>query len=451
MKRLIPVYYSDYGRYINRFRAIPSYIDGLKPVERRILLTLHEVAKGQFEKSAKVIGTCLAKYHPHGDMSLYGTLINLVNQGYAIGQGNWGSPGLYDDDAAAYRYTKCKHESWVEKLAFEYIDYVPYEEFELDPEPVYIPCPIPIGLIGHGVITGISFYRTLIPKFKLNDLVARLIYLLENKKGSNVEILPNFNSCLVRELEPNQINSILVNGIGTLNVVPNGKIDQKLIKIQGQVPNASFSALQKNSDSLEINIIDESTSTIDIAIEPKKRNTNLQELGTKIWQDYLIKNLNFNNIFCDNDGKVNTYGIDDILLNNYTLWKYSVKLKHIDTYNKLSNRKVELMVVQIIRYIFETYKSNKVDEIISKYQELKKTHDISIEIDNFDNDKNVWSKEIKKITEQNIIEVCNKRSIKNLIETTIDIQKVEKDLLSARSTIDNNETECFNFVKSLIK
>ncbi|HQF36540.1 MAG TPA: DNA gyrase subunit A [Candidatus Dojkabacteria bacterium] len=450
MEKIIPIYYSDYGRYINRFRAIPSYIDGLKIVERRLLLTLHEVAKNDLVKSARVIGTALAKYHPHGDVSLYGTLVNLVDQGYAIGQGNWGSPGLNDDEAAAYRYSEIKLEKWVEELAFKYIDYVPYEEFELDPEPIYLPCPLPIGLIGHGVIIGISFYRTLIPKFKISDLAKRLVYLLEKKKAPNIEIFPNFKDCDIYELEPNQMNSILTNGTGTLNIVPHGDLESKCIRIRGRAPNASFASLQKDADKLEINLLDESSSTINIVVEPKKRGVDLQTLGQKIWDEYLIKNLNFNNIFCDNDGRVKTYGIDEILTNNYTCWEYAVKLKFIDDYNKLSNKKVELMIVQIIRYIFETYKSNKVEEIVSKYQELKKTHDIRIEIDIFNIDNNTWSKEIRTIEDKDIIDVCNKRSIKNLIETVIDIQKVESDLLSAKSSIDNCEINCFNFVKQLI-
>lgn len=448
MKNIIPVYYSEYGRYINRFRAIPSYTDALKPVERRLLLTLHEVARKSLVKSAKVVGSCLGNYHPHGDASLYGTLVNLVDQGYAKGQGNWGSPGLTDDPAASYRYTECMLEKWVEDLAFEYIDYVPYEEFELDPEPIYLPCPLPIGLIGHGITVGISFYRTIIPKFKIGDLAKRLIYVLE-KKGSNVEILPNFKNCDIEELEPNQINLLLTQGTGTLQVTPHGKLEPKQIRIQGRVPTSSFSPLQNNVDELDINLLDESGSHLDVVVEPRRKGKDLQVLGTKIWSEYLIKKLNFNCIFCDNEGKVNTYGIDEILINNYNLWKYSVKLKCVDDFNKLSNRKVDLMVIQIIRYIFEQYKSTKVEDIITKYHELKKTMDLSIEIDIFDVDSNKWSKEIKQIIDKDIIEICNKRTIKNLVETIIDTQKVEHDLIAARSLIDNCERNCFNEIKRL--
>ncbi|MCK9439350.1 MAG: DNA gyrase subunit A [Candidatus Caldatribacteriota bacterium] len=680
MHKIIPVFYSEYGRYINRFRAIPSYIDGLKPVERRLLLTLHEEAKNKFVKSARVIGTCLGKYHPHGDCldynteiysldgncykigeleqnnvkqlqvlafdnntqtivptiahsfrvgqvtnkiykitlsngsiikctenhpiklengnyiqakdlklysvlesgviynedrprikyrnskliqicdiiknyckwtceivhhidqnpknnthsnlqrnhvsekniskyfqttnlnelskicsesgfltyitsieienlkepikmydftvnnfenvyivngkkdnkffitnvhnsSLYGTLCNLVDQEYAVGQGAWGSPGLIDSEAAAYRYTEVRLAKWVEELAFQYIKYVPYDEFELEPEPIYLPCPVPIGLVGNGVITGISFYRTLIPKYKLKDLFKRLFYLLNKKSNiSPSQILPNFNYCGIQNT-PIQINNILTNGIGTLTIVPNGELDNKnkAIKIYGKVPNASFNSLQKNAEELEINIIDLSDNKLNISIEPKRKGTDLQKLGENIWSEYLTRNLNFNCLFCDNDGKVQPYGIDEILLNNYNLWKYSVKLKKIDDFDKLTNRKIEFLIVQIIRYIFETYKSNMVSEIISRYHELKKDHNINIQIEKYDIDTNKWSTEIKNITDEDIISVCNKRSIKNLVETKIDVQNVEKDLTSAKSIINNNEIECLNFIEMMTK
>ena len=382
MQKILPIYYSEYGRYINRFRAIPSYIDGLKPVERRLLLTLHKVAKNELVKSAEVVGFAMGNYHPHGDQSLYGTLVNLVNQGYAKKQGNWGAVGLKDDPPAGMRYTECQLEKWVEELAFTYIDYVPYDEFELKPEPIYLPCPIPIGLIGHGVTTGISFYRTLIPKYKLKDLAARLFGLIDNK--SDKIITPNFKGCAIRELSPDQIKSILSTGSGTLNIVPNGKLETKHIKILGRVPTTSFSSLEDHSDELEISLNDDSPTAedIEITVEPRKRGMNLTTLGSKMWDDYLIKNLNFSCLFSDNDGKVQLYGIDDILLNNYNLWKYSVKLKRVDDYNKLSNKKFEFMIVQIIRYIFEQYKCNKITEVVDKYKELKKTSEINIEIDN---------------------------------------------------------------------
>ncbi|MDX1699651.1 MAG: DNA gyrase subunit A, partial [Melioribacteraceae bacterium] len=94
MRKIIPVFYSEYGRYISRFRAIPLYVDALKPVERRLLLSLHEVAKNKLVKSAKVIGHVIGSYHPHGDQSAYGTLVDMVRRGLVLGEGNFGTEGL---------------------------------------------------------------------------------------------------------------------------------------------------------------------------------------------------------------------------------------------------------------------------------------------------------------------------------------------------------------------
>lgn len=104
MKNVVTHLYSDYGKYIDKLRAIPYYIDALKPVERRLLLSIHDVARKKPVKSAKVVGECIARYHPHGDMSTYESLVGLVNRGFAVGQGNFGYPGLVDAKAAAQRY-----------------------------------------------------------------------------------------------------------------------------------------------------------------------------------------------------------------------------------------------------------------------------------------------------------------------------------------------------------
>jgi len=454
VKKIIPVFNSEYGRYINRFRAIPSFIDALKPVERRILLSLYKEGRKKAVKSATIIGYCLGHLHPHGDQSLYSTLVNMVDTGYAKGEGNWGSPGLENSPAAAYRYTEVSLKKWVDDLAFTHLDekFVPYEEFELEPEPLYIPSPIPIGLIGPDVIIGISFYKTLIPKYKLSDLSKRLFWILKGKDPTNEIIIePYSRDCSIQESEPGEFRKILTTGIGSLNYIPYGSIDNKTIKVQGRAPNNSFNSLVNNEENLDISLVDHSTSVLNIVVEPKKKSADLQALAGKIWQDHLIKKLNFNCLFCDNDGIVNTYGIDDILIYNYNLWKYSVQLKNIDDFNKISSKKVEFMIVQIIRYILEQYKSNTIGEIITHFNELKKSSTISIEIDIYDIDNNIWKKEIKQIHEQDIINVCNKRTIKNLIETVIDIQKVDKELLAAKSIIDNCEQHCLNYVMELTK
>jgi DNA gyrase subunit A len=424
-----------YGSYFKRY-----FIDSRNDWDKQKSKFIHKLDQSDVEKIEKLINSPyrfekIEKIETLESKNVYSIRVNSEDHSF-IGNG------------FINHNTETKLEKWVEELAFEYIDYVPYEEFELEPEPLYLPCPLPLGLIGNGINIGISFYRTVIPKYKIGDLARRLVYLLD-KKGSNIEIMPYFKNCDIQEILPGQFNSILTTGIGSLNIIPDGKLELKQIRIQGRGPTSSFSSLEKSADKLDINIIDESGSNLDIVIEPKKRGTNLQELGTKIWDDHLIEKVNFNCLFCDNEGTVNTYGIDEILINNYNLWKYSVKLKRVDDYNKLSNKKVDLMIVQIIRYIFETYKSSKIDDIIIKYHELKKTMDVSIEIDIFNIDTDKWTKEVKQINDKDIVDICNKRSIKNLVETVIDIQKVENDLVTARALINNIEQNCFDYIVQL--
>ncbi|MCK5340601.1 MAG: DNA topoisomerase IV subunit A, partial [Desulfobulbaceae bacterium] len=97
----------DYSSYVIKERAIPDINDGLKPVQRRILQTLHNMDDGRFNKVANVVGETM-KLHPHGDASIYAALVNLANKGYLIDrQGNFGNI-FTGDQASAARYIECR-------------------------------------------------------------------------------------------------------------------------------------------------------------------------------------------------------------------------------------------------------------------------------------------------------------------------------------------------------
>jgi len=125
MKKSIPALYAEYGRYIDKARAIPYYVDCLKPVERRLLFTLWSLSKNKYVKAARIIGEAIGKYHPHGDQSTYKSLVGLVQRGFAFGQGNWGAVGLEDSQAAAMRYPEIKSNEMLNNLAFEFIKQIP--------------------------------------------------------------------------------------------------------------------------------------------------------------------------------------------------------------------------------------------------------------------------------------------------------------------------------------
>ena len=97
----------EYASYVIRDRAIPNLADGLKPVQRRILWSLHRNDDGRFVKVANIVGHCM-QYHPHGDASIGEALVVMANKRYLVeGQGNFGN--LYTGDpAAAPRYIECR-------------------------------------------------------------------------------------------------------------------------------------------------------------------------------------------------------------------------------------------------------------------------------------------------------------------------------------------------------
>src|SRR5882672_3327943 len=94
---------TTYAIAVNLDRSVPDMYDGLKPVQRRILWTLSHMGAG-VQKAGEAVGICLGRYHPHGDLSVYGAMVTMVHlpTPAIFGQGNWGN---MTDGAAAYRYT----------------------------------------------------------------------------------------------------------------------------------------------------------------------------------------------------------------------------------------------------------------------------------------------------------------------------------------------------------
>jgi DNA gyrase/topoisomerase IV subunit A len=152
--------YREYARYVNSYRALPDSRDGLKSVQRRILLTCSDINKKA--KSAQVVGMTIAQYHPHGDSSIYGALVNLVTSTspLLIGQGNFGSRGLVPSPPAAMRYTGVEL-STLGKLFLEYKEYSHSILNDLSyNEQLYLPTPIPYSLISgvKGIGVGVRTY-----------------------------------------------------------------------------------------------------------------------------------------------------------------------------------------------------------------------------------------------------------------------------------------------------
>lgn len=489
MKIVIPCLYSSYGRYITRFRAFPYNIDCLKLVERRVLLGLYDVARKSMVKSAKVVGQVIANYHPHGDITTYGTLQQLVHRGFAKGKGNWGTRGMEEDDpAAAMRYTECQLNKQIENFAFKYINYVPWENIEYENEPLALPAPIPLGLIGSGVTWGLAFHRSLIPRYKLSDLAKRLTWLLENgivnddtyqltddeitESKLGPCIAPHVDDCSVKENGKNQFYHLLVDGHGSIQYIPNGKIRGNDILILGRAPNHKLRSLinacedQKKKDKktgkisivkkdLDVRLVDSSGKTLEVTVTPS-RKTDLNELVKTIWSKYLIQNLRFNNLVCNNSDTVESLGIDDLLLNNFDYWRNAVFTKRLDDCNKQFKRKFQNSVIKIIRDINSRYNCTKVDDIVNVYLgERQKDASGNViyetaKLEKYDNNKHTWINSLENITEDDIRDVCINKSIRQLIEVKLDMSKIDQDIQDVKQTVGALNIDCYNEVKGLI-
>lgn len=188
--------YLDYAMSVIVSRALPDVRDGLKPVHRRILFSMHELGlthTAKFRKSALIVGDVLGKYHPHGDASVYDAMVNLA-QGFktryplVFGQGNFGS--IDGDSAAAYRYTEAK----MAKISSEMLRDLEKETVELTPnfdntrkEPSVFPSAIPTLLLNGtlGIAVGMA---TKIPPHNLSEVMDALAYLADNKDATTEDL-----------------------------------------------------------------------------------------------------------------------------------------------------------------------------------------------------------------------------------------------------------------------
>jgi topoisomerase-4 subunit A len=178
----------NYASYVIRDRAIPDLDDGLKPVQRRILWSLHERDDGKFIKVANIVGYCM-QFHPHGDASIGDALVGLTNKGYLIeGQGNFGN--LFTGDAAAApRYIECRLTDLARHHLFhdDLTDFVPSYDGR-NQEPVTLPCKLPLLLMlgADGIAVGLS---TRILPHNFAELLEAQIAILQKKP---FQLLPDF-------------------------------------------------------------------------------------------------------------------------------------------------------------------------------------------------------------------------------------------------------------------
>ncbi|WP_428670654.1 DNA gyrase subunit A [Roseibium sp.] len=189
--------YLDYAMSVIVSRALPDVRDGLKPVHRRILYSMHENGyewNKPYRKSARVVGDVMGKYHPHGDSAIYDALVRMA-QNFSLrlplidGQGNFGS--VDGDPAAAMRYTECR----LEKVAHKLLDDIDKETVDFqenydnsESEPVVLPAKFPNLLVNGagGIAVGMA---TNIPPHNLGEVIDAAIAIMENPAMTLEELM----------------------------------------------------------------------------------------------------------------------------------------------------------------------------------------------------------------------------------------------------------------------
>ena len=189
LKKTMEESYIDYAMSVIASRALPDVRDGLKPVQRRVLYSMIELNNGPdkpHRKSARIVGDTMGKYHPHGDSSIYGALVNMAQEWstrYPLvdGHGNFGS--VDGDGAAAMRYTEAR----LSKISMELtadinkdtVDFVPNFD-ETEREPVVLPSRFPNLLVNgtSGIAVGMA---TSIPPHNLKEVINAVVKIIDDQ------------------------------------------------------------------------------------------------------------------------------------------------------------------------------------------------------------------------------------------------------------------------------
>ena len=181
-------WFLDYASYVILDRAVPNIVDGLKPVQRRVLHAMYKIDTGDLTKVANIVGQTM-QYHPHGDASILGALVQLGQKGYCIDcQGNWGNILTGDKNAAA-RYIEARLSRFAKDVIFDpkITNWMnSYDARNLEPTELPVRFPLLLAQGTEGI--GVGLASRILPH-NFNELIDASINIL---KGKDFEIYPDF-------------------------------------------------------------------------------------------------------------------------------------------------------------------------------------------------------------------------------------------------------------------
>lgn len=327
----------DYAMSVITDRALPDVRDGLKPVHRRILYTMHAMgltSGAKFRKSATVVGDVMGKYHPHGDAAIYDSMAKLAQDfgtryPLVIGQGNFGS--IDGDNPAAMRYTEAKMSKVAEALLADIekdtVDWRPNYDGTRK-EPIVLPAGVPNVLLngGLGIAVGMA---TNIPPHNLGEVIDATTHLIDNPDATTDDLMefvqgPDFpvggiifNKKDIRHAYANGKGRIVARGQAEIIEGTKGTHQIVITSIPFRVNKADLVAKiadlarAKKLDGIK-DLRDESTAEIRIVIE-LKGNAHPQKVLNALYKYTQLED-NFNlNMVCLVDGVPQTLSLKGVL------------------------------------------------------------------------------------------------------------------------------------------
>ena len=355
--------YIDYSMSVITARALPDVRDGLKPVQRRVLYAMDQLGLNYdkpHRKSARIVGDAMGKYHPHGDSSIYETLVVLsqdFKKGMALvdGHGNFGS--IEGDSAAAMRYTEARlkkftQEVYLKDLNLDTVDFVPnFDNSEKEPE--VLPVRVPNLLVNgaDGIAVGMT---TNIAPHNLGEIVDAVCAYIDKPSISVEELLsiapgPDFPTGGI-VINKDELTNIYKTGNGKIKV--RGKIEFEPAKKKGEkdrlvITEIPYTMIGAGIGKFISDIIDlvDSRKTTDITDVSNESSKEGIRIVIEVKKNADIENLK--NLLYSKTKLEDTFGMNMLAIVNgkpETLSLYDIIKHHVDFHVELTSRKYKTLL-----------------------------------------------------------------------------------------------------------
>ena len=365
--------YIDYSMSVITARALPDVRDGLKPVQRRVLYAMDQLGLNYdkpHRKSARIVGDAMGKYHPHGDSSIYETLVVMAQdfkKGMALvdGHGNFGS--IEGDGAAAMRYTEAKlkkftQDVYLADLDKDVVDFIPNFD-ETEKEPAVLPVRVPNLLVNgaDGIAVGMT---TNIPTHNLGEVIDAVCAYMDNVNITTQELMqycpgPDFpTGGLV--VNKSELPAIYETGTGKIKL--RGKVVFEPAQKRGEkdklvITEIPYTMIGANigkfiSDVVELIESKKATDIVDISNESSKegirivlelkKNADVENLKNLLYKKTKLEDTFGVNMLAIVDGRPETLGIKKIIEHHINFQYEITTRKYTTLLNKeLANKEIK--------------------------------------------------------------------------------------------------------------